>query len=192
VAGDRCVRRCAGCAARPSCSRFVSRTLTCRRDFMTHLIRRLAIERRVRPMLIERDFKEPKLPMERLPAKWDEDDPRAFVLEAQVEPFNERDTPMLTDGAEAGCDPLAITPVLDQAAPERLALQGKGATSRSLPPRRTVRESFPSHRSSLSRASCLTRLLCPSINLNGQSHASANAPFHTNGLTLRERCRRAK
>jgi hypothetical protein len=27
VVGDRCVRRCAGCTARPSCSRFVSRTL---------------------------------------------------------------------------------------------------------------------------------------------------------------------
>ena len=192
VAGDWCMRRSAWRAERPSPARFIPRTLTCRRDFMIHLIRRLAFERRVRPVLIEPDFKEPKLPMERLPAKWDEDDPRAFVLEAQVEPFNERDTPMLTDGAEAGCDPLAITPVLDQAAPERLALQGKGATSRSLPPRRTVRESFPSHRSSLSRASCLTRLLCPSVHLNGQSHAASNAPFHTNGLTLRERCRRAK
>ena len=36
---------------------------------------------------------------------------------------------------------------------------GKGATFRSLPPLRTVRESFPSHRSSLSRASDLTRRL---------------------------------
>jgi len=47
---------------------------------MIHLIRRLAFERRVRPVLIEPDFKEPKLPMERLPAKWHEDDPRAFIL----------------------------------------------------------------------------------------------------------------
>jgi len=99
---------------------------------------------------------------------------------------------MLADGAEAGRDPLAITPGLERIAPELRALQGKGVTSRSLPPRRTVRESFPSHRSSLSRASCLTRLLCPSVHLNGQSHAASNAPFHTNGLTLRERCRRAK
>ena len=89
---------------------------------MIPLIRRLAIERRVRPMLIEPDFKEPKLPMERLPAKWHEDDPRAFVLEAQDEPFNERDTPMLADGAEAGCDPLAIAPVLERIAPELRAL----------------------------------------------------------------------
>ena len=87
-----------------------------------HLKRRLAMERRVRPMLVKPDFKEPKLPMERFPAKWHEDDPRAFVLEAQDEPFNERDTPMLADGAEAGCDPLAIAPVLEHAAPELLAL----------------------------------------------------------------------
>ena len=73
-------------------------------------------------MLIEPDFKEPKLPMERLPAKWHEADPRALVLAAQDEPFNERDTPMLADGAEAGCDPLAIAPVLEHAAPELLAL----------------------------------------------------------------------
>ena len=71
-------------------------------------------------------------------------------------------------------------------------LQGKGVTSRSLPPRRTVRESLPSLRSSLSRASCLTRFLWPRIPLNGQPHASATAPVHTNGLTFRERCRRAK
>ena len=80
VAGDRCVRRCAGRTARPSYARFVSRTLTRWQHIMIHLIRRLAIERRVRPMLIEPDFKEPKLPMERLPAKWHEDDPRAFIL----------------------------------------------------------------------------------------------------------------
>ena len=41
----------------------------------------------------------------------------------------------------------------------RYELPGKGATFRSLPPLRTVRESFPSHRSSLSRASDLTRCL---------------------------------
>ena len=29
---------------------------------------------------------------------------------------------MLADGAEAGCDPLAITPVLEKVAPELLAL----------------------------------------------------------------------
>ena len=113
--------------------------------------------------------------MERLTAKWHEDPARAFVLETQDESFNERNTPVLTNGAKAGRDSLAITPILEHVAPELLALQGKGVTSRSLPPRRTLRDSFPTHRSSLSRASCLTRLLCPSIHLNGQSHASANA-----------------
>ena len=130
--------------------------------------------------------------MERVRAKWQENNTRAFVLETQYESFNERDTAVLANGAEAGRDSLAITLGLERIAPELLALRGKGVTSRSLPPRRTVRESFPSHRSSLSRASCLTRLLCPSVHLNGQSHAASNAPFHTNGLTLRERCRRAK
>ena len=38
-------------------------------------------------------------------------------------------------------------------------MPGKGTTSRPLPPLRTMRESFPSHRSSLSRASDLTRCL---------------------------------
>ena len=109
---------------------------------------------------------------------------RTAVLERQDESFNDRDTAVLANSTEAGCDPVGITPILEHAAPELLALQGKGVTLRSLSPRRTVRESFPSHRSSLSRASSLTRLLCPSIHLNGQSHASANAPFHTNGLTL--------
>lgn len=130
--------------------------------------------------------------MERVRAKWYQNDAHAFVLERQDESLDERNAPVLTNGAEARREPLAITPVLERITPELLTLQGKGVTSRSLPPRRTVRESFPSHRSSLSRASCLTRLLCPSVHLNGQSHAAANAPFHTNGLTLRERCRRAK
>ena len=72
-------------------------------------------------MLIEPDFKEPKLPMERLPAKWHEDDPRAFVLEAQDESFNECDTPVLANSTEAGCDPVVITPIFEHAAPELLA-----------------------------------------------------------------------
>jgi len=80
VAGDGCVRRCACRTARPSRARFESRTLTRRYDFMKHLIRRLAFERTVRPVLIEPDFKEPKLLVERVPAKWHEYDPRAFIL----------------------------------------------------------------------------------------------------------------
>lgn len=69
---------------------------------------------------------------------------------------------------------------------------GKGVTSRPLPPLRTAHDSFPSRRSSLSRASRLTRFLRPSPHLNHQLHASATAPNHANGLTRRERCRRAK
>jgi hypothetical protein len=61
---------------------------------MIHLIRRLAIERKVRLMLIETDFKEPKLPSERLPAKWHED-----------EPFNQGNAAVLANGAEAWRDP---------------------------------------------------------------------------------------
>jgi len=89
---------------------------------MIHLIRRLAFERRVRPVLIEPDFKEPKLPMERLPAKWHEDDSRAFILEAQDESLNQGNAAVLANGAEAGRDPLAITPGLERIAPELLAL----------------------------------------------------------------------
>jgi glycosyltransferase involved in cell wall biosynthesis len=95
--------------------------------------------------------------VEGIPAKWYQNDAHAFVLECQDESLNERNTAVLANGAKAGCDPMAITPILEYATPELLALQGKGVTSRSLPPRRTVRESFPSHRSSLSRVSCLAR-----------------------------------
>ena len=55
-------------------------------------------------------------------AKWHENDACTFVLETQNESFNERDTPVLSDGAESGCDPLAITPILEHAEPELLAL----------------------------------------------------------------------
>jgi hypothetical protein len=43
------------------------------------------------------------------------------VLETQYESFNERDTSVLANGAEAGRDPLAITPGLEPIAPELLA-----------------------------------------------------------------------
>ncbi len=89
---------------------------------MIDLMRRLAIERRVRSCLIEPFRKKHKLPVERLAAKWHQDDARTSVLETQDESFNERDTPVLANGAEAGCYPLAITPILEHAAPELLAL----------------------------------------------------------------------
>ena len=51
---------------------------------------------------------------------------------------------------------------------------GKGTTSRSFPPLRTVRESFPSHRSSLSRACDLTRFLSSSVYLHIKSPSVRN------------------
>ena len=60
--------------------------------------------------------------MERVRAKWHQTDPRTAVLETQDESFNERDTSVLANGAEAGRDPLAITPGLERIAPELLAL----------------------------------------------------------------------
>ena len=47
---------------------------------------------------------------------------RTFILEAQDISFNERDTAVLANGAEARGNPLAITPILERAAPELLAL----------------------------------------------------------------------
>ena len=47
---------------------------------------------------------------------------RTAVLERQDESFNERDTAVLANGTKAGCDPVAITPILEHAAPELLAL----------------------------------------------------------------------
>ena len=83
---------------------------------------RLAIQRRVRSILIEPVDIPHKLPAERLAAKWHEDYARAFVLEAQNEPFHQGNAAVLTNGAEAWRDPLAITPILEYAAPELLAL----------------------------------------------------------------------
>ena len=60
--------------------------------------------------------------MERLAAKWHENDARTAVLERQDESFNDRDTAVLANGTEAGCDSVAITPILEHAAPELLAL----------------------------------------------------------------------
>ena len=122
VACDWRVRRCAGRTARPSRARCVPRTLTCRQHIMIDLMRCLTSERRVRTFLIEPFRIKRQFPVERRATKWHEDPARAFVLETQDDSFNERDTAMLADGAEAGCDPLAITPILEHAAPELLAL----------------------------------------------------------------------
>ena len=53
------------------------------------------------------------------------------VLETQDESFNECDTSVLAGGAESGCDPLVITPILEHAAPELLALVADNVSWRS-------------------------------------------------------------
>ena len=63
-----------------------------------------------------------KLPAQRLAAKWHEDDPRTFVLEAQNEPLHQGNAAVLTNGAKARCDSTAITPILEHGAPKLLAL----------------------------------------------------------------------
>ena len=89
---------------------------------MVDLMRRLAIERRVRATLIVPVRKKRKLLVERVRAKWQQNNARAFVLETQDESFNECDTPVLANSTEAGCDPVVITPILEHAAPKLLAL----------------------------------------------------------------------
>jgi len=116
VARDRDVRR------RAWRTRFVSRTFTRRQHIMIDLIRCLAIERRVRATLIVPVRKTRELLVERVRAKWYQNDARAFVLKTQDESFNEYDTSVLANGNEAGCDPYAITPILEHAAPELLTL----------------------------------------------------------------------
>ena len=59
---------------------------------------------------------------EGLLAKWYDNNACTFLLETQDESLNNRDTPVLADGAEARCDPAAITPILKHVAPELLAL----------------------------------------------------------------------
>ena len=121
VAGDRCVRSGAWRTARPFRARFVSRALTRRQHIMINLMWRLATERRVRSILIVPIRIPHKLPTERFASKWHKDDPCAFVLEAQNESLHQRNAAVLTNSAEAGCDPIAITPVLEHIAPELLA-----------------------------------------------------------------------
>lgn len=76
----------------------------------------------MRAILIVPVHKTRQLLVERLPAKWHDNDACTAVLEAQDESFNERNTPVLTNGAKAGRDSLAITPILEHVAPELLTL----------------------------------------------------------------------
>ena len=63
-----------------------------------------------------------ELRVERVRAKWHEDDPRTFILQTQNEPLHQGNAAVLANGAEAGCDPLAITPIHEYGAPKLLAL----------------------------------------------------------------------
>ena len=76
----------------------------------------------MRAILIVPVHKIRQLLAEGLLAKWYDNDACTFLLETQDESLNNRDTPVLADGAEAGCDPAAITPILKHVAPELLAL----------------------------------------------------------------------
>ena len=75
----------------------------------------------MRASLIVPDREKRYLLIERVRAKWQENNTRAFVLEFQYESLNERDTAVLANDAEAGCDPVAIAPNFEYAAPELLA-----------------------------------------------------------------------
>ncbi len=78
----------------------------------------------MRAILIVPVHKIRQLLAEGLLAKWYDNDACTFLLETQDESLNNRDTPVLADGAEAGCDPVAITPILEHVAPELLAHAG--------------------------------------------------------------------
>jgi len=77
------------------------------------------MKRGVRAILIVPVCKTRELPVERGRTKWHQNKTHAFVLERQDESLNERDTAVLANSAEAGCDPLAITPILEYACPSR-------------------------------------------------------------------------
>ena len=62
-----------------------------------------------------------ELPVERGRAKWHQNDTHAFVLERQDESLDERNTPVLANSAKAGRDPVVVTPIFEQVAPELLA-----------------------------------------------------------------------
>ena len=67
-----------------------------------------------------------QLLLERIRTKWHQNDAHAFVLHRQDKSLDERNTPVLANGAKAGCDPLVVTPILEEVAPELRALVGDG------------------------------------------------------------------
>ena len=80
------------------------------------------MERGVRATLIVPVRETRELLAERVRTKWHQNDAHAFVLQRQDESLDERNTPVLANGAKAGCDPVGVTPIIEQLAPELLAL----------------------------------------------------------------------
>ena len=93
---------------------------------MKDLMRCLAMKRGVGAIVIVPVRKTRQLLLERIRTKWHQNDTHAFVLERQDESLDERDAPVLANGAEAGCDVLTITPIFEHAAPELPALVADG------------------------------------------------------------------
>ena len=89
---------------------------------MIHLMRRLTVEPRVRAILVEPIGKPVKFLAKRFPVKWHENDARAFVLQAQDESLDYRDTAASANGAEPRFYGLAIAPALERITPELRAL----------------------------------------------------------------------
>ena len=89
---------------------------------MKDLKRCLTMKRGVRATVIVPVCKIRELPMERGRTKWHQNDTHAFVLERQNESLDERNAPVLANGAKAGCDPVVVTPIFEQVAPELLAV----------------------------------------------------------------------
>ncbi len=82
------------------------------------------MERGVRATLIVPVRETRELLAERVRTKWHQNDAHAFVLERQDESLDERNTTVLANGAKAGCDPVVVTPIFEQIAPELPALVG--------------------------------------------------------------------
>ena len=55
--------------------------------------------------------------LERISTNWYLNDAHAFVLQRQDESLDEPNTPVSTNGAKAGCDPVVVTPIFERGAP---------------------------------------------------------------------------
>lgn len=118
ITGDRRVRRCTWSAPRPTFPRLDAWTLIGRWNAMIDLIGCVALKTRMRPVFSIPVGKQARLLAEGLATKWYQDNACTFILERQDESLNQGNATVLANGAEAWCDPLAITPILEPVAPE--------------------------------------------------------------------------